>query len=575
MDNFRLLKDGMILYEPIPGGGSFVILGRFDSLADLQLEIPVGNAGDAYAVSIDGTSTTIYIWDVNESQWVDIGPLEGPRGPQGPHGPQGPQGIEGPQGVQGLQGPKGEEGPIGATGMQGPAGTQGPMGPIGPPAEFRLRFEWDPQVADYEKQDYVTHLDPHAQPGEVAMKGWLYINDTPGMMDEPGTNVEVWWPFILSGAQGPAGPQGIQGLEGDRGPVGPAGPQGQQGPAGIQGPQGSTGESLQIAGSFRTYAEMILTTGTPGKAYLAEDTNRLYVYRSTSPGWPGPSEGYLMPQGPQGPMGPRGNDGPMGPQGPMGAQGDRGLQGPMGPTGPQGTMGIQGERGIEGRSFKVLGLYPTIGALQSAIPTGEAGDAYAIGTDVNNTIYIWDVNALSWVDIGPLEGPQGPQGVQGIQGIQGNTPFVGVNGNWWIGSTDTSTVARGPQGLPGAQGIPGQDGEDGEPGPQGPQGPQGPPGDIGSQFSTSFTWHGISTPLIRLGNMVMWSFNGSASGTGAGTIPVGYRPAITAAFYTGQSQGATPKNVTIATNGVISINQALAGAAAFATIWLCNEPYPV
>lgn len=41
-------------------------------------------------------------------------------------------------------------------------------------------------------------------------------------------------------------------------------------------------------------------------------------------------------------------------------------------------------------------------------------------------------------------GPQGPQGAQGIQGEPGKdglTPYIGANGNWWIGDKDTGIYA--------------------------------------------------------------------------------------------------------------------------------------
>ena len=50
--------------------------------------------------------------------------------------------------------------------------------------------------------------------------------------------------------------------------------------------------------------------------------------------------------------------------------------------------------------------------------------------------------------VGP-EGPQGPQGSEGPQGSQGEqgepgqTPYIGENGNWWIGETDTGVSASG------------------------------------------------------------------------------------------------------------------------------------
>ena len=75
-----------------------------------------------------------------------------------------------------------------------------------------------------------------------------------------------------------------------------------------------------------------------------------------------------------------------------------------------------------------------------------------------------------------VPGPQGETGAQGHQGETGETgasgsdgltPFIGENGNWWIGTTDTGIQAQGETGPQGPQG---------EAGPQGPQGEQGPQG---------------------------------------------------------------------------------------------------
>lgn len=190
---------------------------------------------------------------------------------------------------------------------------------------------------------------------------------------------------------------------------------------------------------------------------------------------PGPQgeQGLQGPQGEtglQGPQGPKGEIGPEGPQGPQGLQGPKGDTGPTGPEGPQGPRGSQGVRGAtgpagaDGSSFVILGRYETLAALQTAHPTGNTGDAWAVGTAASNTIYNWNSEDSSWQDIGSLQGPQGEQGPQGIQGetgLQGPTGPAGPAG------------AEGPQGPRGIQGI------QGETGPQGPQGIQGPQGETG------------------------------------------------------------------------------------------------
>jgi len=61
----------------------------------------------------------------------------------------------------------------------------------------------------------------------------------------------------------------------------------------------------------------------------------------------------------------------------------------------------------------VLGLYATLTDLQTAHPTGTAGDAYAVGTATDNVIYIWDTGTSAWVSIGSIKGPQGDAGASG------------------------------------------------------------------------------------------------------------------------------------------------------------------
>lgn len=127
----------------------------------------------------------------------------------------------------------------------------------------------------------------------------------------------------------------------------------------------------------------------------------------------------------------------------------------------QGPQGMQGPAGEDGRSFSVKGLYATLAALQNAHPTGAAGDAYAVGTADDNTIYIWSVDTSSWTDIGPIMGPQGLQGPTGETGPQGPQGIQGETG------------PAGPQGPQGEQGIQGPEGPQGQIGPQGPQGEAG------------------------------------------------------------------------------------------------------
>ena len=79
--------------------------------------------------------------------------------------------------------------------------------------------------------------------------------------------------------------------------------------------------------------------------------------------------------------------------------------------------------------------------------------------------------AKSQVVVGGVVGQKGEPGKDGL------TPFIGNNGNWWIGVLDTGVTATG---IPGPQGPQGPQGEKGE------QGIQGIPGTNGSGFGDTF-----------------------------------------------------------------------------------------
>lgn len=78
------------------------------------------------------------------------------------------------------------------------------------------------------------------------------------------------------------------------------------------------------------------------------------------------------------------------------------VQGPRGLTGIQGP---QGPKGDTGSGLQILDIYPTLAALQSAHPTGSAGDAYLVGTEGNYILYIWSETSSAWSNAGTLTTP--------------------------------------------------------------------------------------------------------------------------------------------------------------------------
>ena len=92
---------------------------------------------------------------------------------------------------------------------------------------------------------------------------------------------------------------------------------------------------------------------------------------------------------------------------------------------------------------------------------GAKGDKGETGTTPQLKIgedNLWQVsynNGATWVSLGVKA-----TGDAGKDGKNGLTPYIGENGNWWLGNTDTGVSAKGPKGDPGPQGPAGEIPED-------------------------------------------------------------------------------------------------------------------
>lgn len=266
-------------------------------------------------------------------------------------------------------------------------------------------------------------------------------DSTPGQAYLVGTEAEnVLWIFDEEQNQyRPAGPlrgeTGPQGPKGDTGATGPQGPKGDTGATGAAGPQGTQGERGP--------------QGPQGAAFTYADFTKEQLEALT---------------GPQGPKGDTGATGPAGPKGDTGA------------TGPEGPQGPKGEPGKDGTSFTVKDRYETLEELKQAHPTGQSGDAYAVGTEDDNVIYLWSESQQDYTSVGKLNGPAGPTGPQGPKGDTGEPGATGPQGPKGDTGATGQTGPQGPQGDPGPTGQTGPAGPQGDPGPQGETGPQGPAG---------------------------------------------------------------------------------------------------
>ena len=81
-------------------------------------------------------------------------------------------------------------------------------------------------------------------------------------------------------------------------------------------------------------------------------------------------------------------------------------------------------------------------------PAGENGLTPYIGDNGNWYIGGTDLGVAARGPKGE-DGEDGKNGVDGTNGKNGKTPFIGENGNWWIGDTDTGVkVVAGGEGCP-------------------------------------------------------------------------------------------------------------------------------
>ena len=86
------------------------------------------------------------------------------------------------------------------------------------------------------------------------------------------------------------------------------------------------------------------------------------------------------------------------------------------------------------------------------LPRGKSAYEVAVENGFNGTETEW---------LASLKGATGAPGADGKDGTDGKTPYVGDNGNWYIGADDTGKPSRGAKGEPGS---PGAKGDKGDPG---------------------------------------------------------------------------------------------------------------
>ena len=241
--------------------------------------------------------------------------------------------------------------------------------------------------------------------------------------------------------------------------------------------------------------------------------------------------------GENGKDGANGSDGKNGINGKDGINGINGKDGADGKNGKDGIDGTNGKDGINAKNIEVQRAethiqwryegdeWQNLVAIADITgPTGQKGADGASGKTpelrVNeNTLqwrYVGDEIWLNLYDLSVLKGLDGKDGINGKDGIDGkdgadgkdgtngqngsdgadgNTPFIGENGNWWIGEIDTGVKAAGTDGTDGEKGDKGDKGDPGEKGDKGDKGDPGQNGGSSGYFAANGRVYSWGTPL--------------------------------------------------------------------------------
>lgn len=116
-------------------------------------------------------------------------------------------------------------------------------------------------------------------------------------------------------------------------------------------------------------------------------------------------------------------------------------------------------------SIAVKSGLPSLGSTEGAVisadevSVSEDGSAAAsVGEDLPRGKSAYEIAKENGFDgteaewLASLKGSPGAAGANGKDGENGKTPYVGENGNWYIGADDTGKPSRGAKGEPGADG---------------------------------------------------------------------------------------------------------------------------
>lgn len=155
----------------------------------------------------------------------------------------------------------------------------------------------------------------------------------------------------------------------------------------------------------------------------------------------------------------------------------------------------------------------------SDITGSDGADGKQVELRVEGGYIQWKYDADSdWqnlIALSALQGIKGDKGDKGDPGEDGDTPYIGDNGNWWIGGVDTGIKAEGSDGADGSDGSDGKDGQDGKDGKDGINGKDGANGKNGANGKDGADGVGIADiKLNENGELIVTLTDGTEKNLG-------------------------------------------------------------
>ena len=414
------------------------IKGHYDSLSALEAAVPNPQVGDAYSVGID-PPFDVYVFDGVTREWLNYGSLEGEPG----------KGLT-------ILGYYATEEALKAAVTDPEIGDAYGIGEAEP---------YDIYIFDGTSGTWVNNGALQGAKGDAGAAAgfgsvWATIDANVGVPEvtvtATGSNAAKNFAFEFKNLKGETGATGAKGADGANGKDGAA------------------------AGFGTPTASVDANVGTPSVTVTASgaDTAKVFSFDFKN------LKGEAGAAGAKGDTGATGAPGAAAGFGSVTATVDNNVGTPEVSVTASGAdtaknfafafKNLKGEKGDTGAGFKVLGYYPTKEALEAAVTSPSAGDAYGIGTSEPYDIYIFDSVSNTWVNNGALQGAKGDKGDTGATGAPGAAAGFGsvtatVDNN--VGTPEVSVTASGAdtaknfafafKNLKGEKGVDGANGKDG------------------------------------------------------------------------------------------------------------------